>query len=292
MPSSIAVVTDSTAGLAPDVAAAAGVRVVPLHVLIGDDEFTEGVDITQETIAGRLRRGPRVSTSRPSPAAFLQTYEELAAAGADGIVSAHLSAELSGTCEAARLAARAVDVPVRVVDTGTIGLALGHAVVAGASLSKRRADHDARVGGTLDDVAQGILDRCRAARVLVYVHTLEYLRRGGRIGAAASLLGGALAVKPLVALVDGHLEPAEKLRTTSRALGRLVEVTVDTVRVSDSEVRVDVQHFDAASRARKVADELAERLDVDVDVVEMTAVVGVHTGPGAVATIVSPVSTA
>ncbi|WP_226345318.1 DegV family protein [Agilicoccus flavus] len=288
MTGSLVVVTDSTAGLAAPVAARAGVEVVPLHVVVGDDEFTEGVDVDRTALAASLRKG-RVSTSRPSPLAFLTLYERLAQEGATRIVSAHLSAQLSGTCEAARLAARVAPVPVRVVDTGSIALALGYAVLAGAEAARRVPAGVEATQEEAADVADLITRRAAASQVLVYVHTLEYLRRGGRIGAAASLLGGALAVKPLVALVDGHLEPVEKLRTASRALARLVDLTVHAATVAPGPVRLAVQHVEADARAASVAAELRAHLPgVEVEVAEVTAVVGVHLGPGMVATVVAP----
>lgn len=283
----IAVVTDSTSALRPDEAAALGVTIVPLHVIVDDVEHTEGVDIAPEQVMEALRRGRRVSTSRPSSAAMLECYEGLAAQGAQSIVSAHLSAQLSGTCDAARLAAREAPVPVHVVDSGSTGLALGYAVAAAV-----RGAAPAQ-GDDVDAVARGVAEeigrRCGASTVFCYVHTLEHLRRGGRIGAAASFLGGALAIKPIIALRDGHVEPVEKLRTSGRALSRLTELSVQAAEQAGRPLRLAVQHADALERAQRLAAELTERLDpVGIEVRELPAVLGVHLGPGTVAAVVAP----
>lgn len=307
----IAVVTDSTAGLSPDETAELGVYVVPLHVLVDGDVRTEGVDIDTAGVLEQLRRRQSVSTSRPSPAALRVAYEHLAAAGVDEIVSVHLSAQLSGTYEAAVMAARDASVPVHVIDSRSAGSGLGYAVATGSQL--------VREGASVQQVVEAIERRCAAATVLFYVHSLEQLRRGGRIGAAAGLLGGALAIKPLLALIDGHIEPVEKLRTTSRAVARLIEVAGYAVASAGPDVDVAVHHAGAEERAVQVADALAEILassgrpptgdeiaDVEstvefstppagygqvnrrgVRILNLPAVLTVHLGPGTVAVVVS-----
>ena len=129
---SVAVVTDSTANLPGQLCLSAGISVVPLHVIIDDREYTDGVDLPIEVLGAALRSSARVSTSRPSPHVFLETYERLARQGATAVVSIHLSAELSGTCDAALLAARQAPIPVTVVDSMSMGMGLGYAVLAAA----------------------------------------------------------------------------------------------------------------------------------------------------------------
>ena len=279
-----AIVTDSTAYLPSAVVAREGIRVVPLHVVIGGAEHTEGLDVSPGEVAAALREFTPVSTSRPSPQVFLETYEEAAAAGADSLVSVHISSAVSGTYEAAQLAARQSPVPVEVVDSRVLGMGLGYAVLSavqavGAGASAREAAEVAR-------------RRAAAATTVFYVDTLEYLRRGGRIGAASALLGSALAIKPLLTLDDGHIEPLEKVRTTSRALGRMEEraVTAATETGGDAGVDVAVQHLDSRVRAQALADRLRERLPEahEVALVELGAVVGAHVGPGTIGIVVSP----
>ncbi|MGZ4429823.1 MAG: DegV family protein, partial [Nocardioidaceae bacterium] len=220
MPRPVALVTDSTALLSPAVAEARGVTVVPLQVVVGAKAYDEGVDAeaTPETIAAALREWTPVSTSRPTPAVFLEAYEAAAAAGAEAVVSIHLSGDVSGTYESAQLAARDASIPVRTLDTRQLGMAVGFAVLAAADV--------ADAGGTAEQVLAAARDRAAAATSLFYVDTLEYLRRGGRIGAAAALVGSALSVKPLLKIVDGRIGPLEKVRTASRALARLEELAV------------------------------------------------------------------
>lgn len=219
MPAHLALVTDSTAYLPQDAVDRHRIEVVPLSVIVGDEVLTEGVEISPKDVAEALRAKRRVTTSRPNPETFAAAYRAAAAAGAEGIVSIHLSAELSGTCEAARLAAAEAGLPVRVVDSRMVGMALGYAVLA--AVEARDA------GQQLDEVAAAAERRAAAASGFFYVDTLEHLRRGGRIGTARALLGSALAVKPLLHLDAGRIEPLEKVRTASRAIARLEEIAVE-----------------------------------------------------------------
>ncbi len=220
MSRTVALVTDSTAMLPREAVERHGIEVVPLQVVIGATSYDEGVDPdgTPETIAAALREWTPVSTSRPTPAVFLEAYERAHAAGADEVLSVHLSGEMSGTFESAQLAAREAPLPVRAVDTRQLGMATGFAVLAAAEVLDR--------GGSAEEAAGAALARADGTTSLFYVDTLEYLRRGGRIGAAAALLGSALAVKPLLEIVDGRIATREKVRTAARALSRLEELAV------------------------------------------------------------------
>lgn len=283
--SHIALVTDSTASLPPEVAAAHGITVVPLQVVIGAKCYDEGVEggATPETVAEALREWAPVSTSRPTPAAMLEAYEKAAADGATEILSIHLASELSGTYESAQLAAKEASVPVTTVDTRQLGMASGFAVLSAAEVLA--------AGGSVADAAAIARARTAATTSLFYVDTLEYLRRGGRIGAAAALLGSALAVKPLLKLEDGRVGMLEKVRTASRALSRLEELAVAAAQ--DRQVDVAVAHLANPERAQLLADNLRNRLETSLDerdvvVGEVGAVIGAHVGPGMVAVFVSP----
>ena len=277
----VAIVTDSTAYLPVGMVVEQGITVVPLQVALGGRTGEEGVDVQPHEVAAALaERRSTVTTSRPTPARFAQAYR---AAGADCVVSVHLSGALSGTVEAAGLAAAEVErdgIEVRVVDSGTIAMGLGFAVIA--------AVQAAAAGVSGPDVAQAAADVAAGTSTYFYVDTLEHLRRGGRIGAAAALFGTALAVKPLLRVVDGRIAPLEKVRTMSKALARLEQIAVE--RAADAEVDMAVHHLAANQRA----DELAERLRVRVPglqslhVCEVGAVVGAHVGPGLLGVVVSP----
>lgn len=282
--SRVAVVTDSTASLPAEVAQARGIRVVPLQVVIGARVLDEGPDgATPEVVAQALRDFVPVSTSRPAPALFAELYRSLADEGVEEIVSVHLSAEMSGTLESAQLAALEVELPVHVVDTGQVGIATGYAALTAADVLDD--------GGTAQEAAEAALARGAGSTSLFYVDTLEYLRRGGRIGAAAALFGSALAVKPLLTIVEGRVAPRERVRTASRALARLADLAVEAA--GGQPVDVCVSHLANAARADELASTLRQRLAEglegrEVMCGELGAVLGAHVGPGMVAVCVSP----
>ena len=272
----VAVVTDSTAYL-PE-GAARDVGVVPLHVVLGSRTGTEGAEVSPQDVADALsERRLKVSTSRPTPGELAAAYR---ATGSERIVSVHLSAELSGTYDAALLAAAEVaadGIEVTVVDSRTIAMGLGFVVLAAAQA--------AREGGTTEQVAAAAA--AVQTDVLFYVDTLEHLRRGGRIGAAAALFGTALAVKPLLHVTGGRIAPLEKVRTASKALARLEDLAVE--RAGDGEVDVAVHHLRAPTKAAELADRLKARLPAvgTWHVSEVGAVVGAHVGPGLLGVVVS-----
>ncbi|WP_329494943.1 DegV family protein [Kitasatospora herbaricolor] len=280
MPADLAIVTDSTAYLPQDAVDRHGITVVPLSVAVGDEVLDEGVEISPKDVAEALRGKRRVTTSRPNPETFAAAYRAAAESGATGVVSLHLSAELSGTCEAARLAAAEAPIPVRVVDSRLVGMALGYCVLTAAQ--------GAESGLTLDEVAASATRRAGLTSGFFYVDTLEHLRRGGRIGAARALLGSALAVKPLLHLSGGRIEPLEKVRTASRAIARLEEIAVE--RAADREVDIAVHHLASADRAEPLAERLRERVPGlrELYVGEVGAVIGAHVGPGLLAVVLSP----
>ncbi len=285
----VAIVTDSTAYLPAGALARAPVpiSVVPLHVVIAGEQRREGVDVSVADLAAALRAFRPVSTSQPPPSDFLDVYQRVIEQGAHEIVSLHLSGQMSGTVTGARVAANQVPVPVHVVDSRTLGMALGYAVLAAAEAAARGADAAA--------VAALARRRANASLLVFCVDTLEYLRRGGRIGSASALLGSALAIKPILALKEGHIEPIEKVRTASRALSRMVDLAVSFAHsAAAAHVDVAVQHLDSAVRADEVAAALRARLPNarEVLVGELGAVVGAHVGPGTLAIVVSPVDPA
>jgi DegV family protein with EDD domain len=233
----VAIVTDSTAYLPDEVVQEHGIRVVPLQVVIGGTSYDEGSGVSSATVADALRAWTPVSTSRPGPFAFLSVFEQAAEEGYTSAVSLHLSSDMSGTYESAVMGARDAPIPVRVVDSRSLGMGLGFAVVTAAEL--------AAGGSSLDEVTAAAEKRVAAASAVFYVDTLEYLRRGGRIGAAAAFLGSALAIKPLLHLVDGHIEPLEKVRTAARAIARLEELAVE--RDGEGPFDVAVHHLAKAA---------------------------------------------
>ncbi|MFI0354678.1 DegV family protein [Actinomadura sp. 9N407] len=269
-----AVVTDSTAYLPPGLAERHGLILVPLQIAVGAELRDENEISTAEA----LQRP--ATTSSPAPGRFAAAYEAAASAGATAVVSVHLAAAMSGTLDAARLAAKDAPVPVHVVDSGSIGMGLGFAALSAAAAALQ--------GGTPAEVAAAAERRARLTHSLFYVDTLEHLRRGGRIGAAASLLGSALMVKPLLGIDDGRIAPLEKVRTSSRAIARLEELAV--ARAGDLPVDLGIQHLAAGPRAETLAARLRDRIPqvADVYVGEVGPVIGAHVGPGMLGVVVAP----
>lgn len=280
----VAVVTDSTAYLPPGVAEGRNIRVVPLEVRLGDRIGREGheVDTAALTVALRDKRLD-VHTSRPAPADFEKVFRQALDEGASGVVSVHLSRELSGTWEAARIAAETVGPDrVRVVDSRAAAMGLGYAVLAAADAADAGQN-----AAAVEQAAASLADR---ASVFFMVDNLDRLRRGGRIGAAQALLGTALSVKPILHVAEGRIVPLEKVRTTGRAVQRLVDLAVTAA--GDGPVDLAVHHLAAADRADQVARALAERLpEARVLVSELGSVVGAHVGLGALGVVVAPTVT-
>ncbi|MFE9652584.1 DegV family protein [Micromonospora sp. NPDC006431] len=269
----VAVVTDSTAYLPPELVRAHRLTVVPLTVVLNGVEGREGVETFPDD-AARALSGRRVSasTSRPAPEQFAQVYRERLAA-ADGVLSVHLSAELSGTVEAARLAAAEFGDRVAVVDSRSTGMGLGFSALAAAAAAAGGAD--------LSGVRQAAVDAIARTTIFFYVDTLEFLRRGGRINAAEALLGTALSVKPIMHMPDGTIALRDKVRTASRGVARLVDLAVEAA--GDAEVDLAVHHLAAPQRAEQLVAALTERLGArvhDTYVTEAGAVVAAHAGPG------------
>jgi DegV family protein with EDD domain len=275
-----AVVTDSTACLSAQAAAEAAVTIVPLQVVIGVDSYTEGTAEARTRLLDALRRKLPASTSRPSPEQFAAQYRALAEAGATGIVSVHLSGDLSATYESALLAAAGSPIPVEVVDSRSVGMGLGFAALA--------AGRAAQAGQSPAVCADIAAKRAALTSAFFYVDTLEYLRRGGRISSTRAFVGSALAVKPLLHLVDGKVEPLEKVRTSARAIARLEQLVFE--RAGVDKVDVAVHHLASLPRAELLAEQLRPRLAGlgEITVGEVGAVLGAHAGPGLLGVVVSP----
>jgi DegV family protein with EDD domain len=274
----VRVVTDSTACLPEERLIALGIDVVRLRVQLGHRTATDGVDVSSDEVARALRSKVAVSTSRPTPAEFAAKFQQVLDSGASHVVSVHISSALSGTWESAVLAAQ--DFPhgaVRVVDSRSTAMGLGFAVLAAAE--------KARAGGSAAEVQGAATATVDATRTLFYVDTLEHLRRGGRIGTAAALFGTTLSVKPLLQLVEGQIVPLEKVRTSSKALARLVELTVRAA--GTRPVDLAVHHIAAAERARAVERQIREQVPEvgQSSVSELGPVIGAHLGPGVVGVV-------
>ena len=275
----VVVVTDSTAYLPVGLADELSVRVVPLQVVLGGRSGAEGSEVTPAQVAAALAAWVPVSTSRPTPAEFAAVYRKALENGASGVVSLHLSRELSGTWDSARLAASEIGADtIRVVDSRSAAMGLGFAVLAAAEA--------AAAGGSPEEVYAAAVGTAERTTTLFYVDTLEHLRRGGRIGAAQALLGTALSVKPILHVREGRIVPLEKVRTVSKGIARLEALAVAAAGAGPADVAV--HHLAAAERAALLAERLRTRLPQigQFYTSEVGAVVGAHVGPGVLGVVV------
>lgn len=270
----VVVVTDSSACIPYELSNECDLQVVPLHVLRDGCDLLEGIDTIPDDLSG-------VTTAGASPAELTAAYERaLDLSCGDGVVAVHISRQLSGTWEAGRQAAQEFGGKVRLVDSASTGMGLGFPALAAARF--------AAIGSSLDDVYARAVEVAEAGRAYIFVDKLDQLRRGGRISTAAALLGTALAMKPLLHLVDGKLVLKDKTRTTTKALARLVDSAVE--RAGLGRVAIAVHHMKARERAESVVEQLADRIPgaVETVVTDFSAVLGAHVGIGAIGVVVCP----
>jgi DegV family protein with EDD domain len=273
----VRVVTDSTADLPPETVQELDIAVVPLQVIFGEQAYRDGVDMTSEEFFRRLPETDELPrTSQPSPGDFQQVYDRLAA-DTDHILSIHLSSRFSGTTETARQAARALEgrCAFEIIDSNTVSMALGFAVIAAARAAKAGADLDACA-----EAARSVLRRQRLA---VALDTLEYLRRGGRIGRAQAFLGGLLRLKPIITVRDGETYPLARVRTRKKALGEMLRICLEGGVVEHAAV----MYATNPDEAHELAAEIRRRApNANVHVGRIGPVIGVHGGPGLIGVIV------
>ena len=273
----IAVITDTTSDLSPEVAAEHGITIVPLYVIWGQDTFKDGVDITKEAFYERLGNDEvSPSTSQPTPADFLREYRRLIADGAEEIVVFTIADALSGTYDSATAAARDVDVPVHVMDSNSTSMGLGMQVLAAVAARENGGGVDAMLAA-----AERVRQR---VRVFFAVNTLEFLHRGGRIGGAAKLLGTMLQLKPLLLLDNktGYIDAVERARTWKKALDRVYEVATEGIEPGRT-VRAWVMHATATKDAMAMAERISRAYEpASMGMGQLSPVLGTHVGPGTV----------
>lgn len=268
-------VSDSTADLPLAYREQHRILTVPLKVIFGDETLVDGVDIDAAAFYARMRRETRnPTTSQPTPPEFEAAFRE-AAAGGDTVVCTTLSSDMSGTYSAAMQAREALaDLDIRVIDTRTVSMGHGGVVRAGIEC--------AEAGGDADAVVAAIHDVMGRQRAIFTVATLEYLRRGGRIGGARALLGSVLNIKPVLQVLDGRIEPHDKVRTYQRALERIAAEVATAAGESGRSTRVYIGHADREADARALAERLSAHCSVPPEVVPIGPIVGCHSGPGTV----------
>jgi len=267
----VKIVTDSTADLPPHLAEELGITMVPVYLRFGDEVFHDGVDMTADEFYRRLARDPiHPSTTQPSPQDFTEAYKKLAPA-ADGIVSLHVSAKLSGTCNSALQAKEAVGnkCPIEVIDSQVVTMGLGQLALAANEL--------ARSGKSLPEVAAEVKKMIPAIRVIGLLDTLKYLALGGRIGKVQALLGSVLNVKPMLTLKDGLLSPAGRARSRAKGIDVLFDFVKNTPDIQD----LAVIYNTALDEAKEFVKRLGTLFPEDkIRLAQLGPALGVHTGPG------------
>ncbi|MBV9100637.1 MAG: DegV family protein [Candidatus Dormibacteraeota bacterium] len=269
----VRIVCDSTADLEPGFRRAHDVRVVPLKVIFGDEVLEDGETIRPDEFYRRMRESPvHPRTSQPAPGEFETVFRDLTADGS-AVLCTTISAELSGTYASAEQARAALpDADIRVIDTRTVAVAhnaMVHAAVAAAE-----------AGGGADEAEAAVRRLIADLLVLFTVDTLEYLRRGGRIGGARALVGSVLDIKPILEIRDGRIEPVDRARTLARALDRMVgDVGKAAARWGGADVVVG--HGDRPDEAARLAERIRPLAGAgSVKVIDVGPVIGCHAGPG------------
>ena len=270
----VRIVTDSTSDIPADLARSLGVTVVAQNVHFGTETFKDNVTITPDEFYSKLVNSPALpKTSQASPGEFKEAYDRLGA-GADGIVSLHVSSKLSGTCNSARLGAAqsSATCPIEVIDSAQASMALGQVVVASAEAANRGASYHEVVSEARDAVAR--------AQCFCVFETLEYLQKGGRIGKAQGLLGSVLNIKPMVIVRNGEVAPLGKARTFQRILVQMEE----TARGFAPVEALAVMYSTTPEVARRVADNLKDMVKPGAEplITRFSPALGVYAGPGAI----------
>ncbi len=265
----VRIVTDSACDLPEAACTELGVEVVPLTIRFGEREYVDRVELSTEAFWRELQASSALpETAAPSVGAFEETFRRLGDEGADGIVCINLSGRLSATMQSAQVAAKALDgeIPIEVIDSESASMGIGNLVMYAA--------RHAASGATVDEIVREIEDRRARQHVFATVDTLEYLRKGGRIGGAQAMLGSMLSIKPVIEVRDGVVEPAAKVRTRSKALRYLVD------QIPDGKVEaISVLHAMAPDLDEFLAMMEPKVPDAEVVVGTIGPVIGVHTGP-------------
>jgi DegV family protein with EDD domain len=269
----VRIVTDSTADIPAEQAKALGITVVPLTVFFGDDAYLDGIDLDNATFYQKLQTGkvtPR--TSQPPPAAFTEAFTGLINDGADSILAVHVSSKLSGTYQSARTGLDSLPddlrkIPIEIVDSATVSNGMGYAVMQAAK--------EAQQGDSLEEIQTRIHSRLSRTQILFVLDTLEYLKRGGRVGSAKAFLGNMLSVKPILAIKNGMVVGLEQPRTRGRANARIAQLV--------GEMR-PFEHFaiveSDAEAGQQLASALKEIYPHEIPTYKLGAAVGTYAGPG------------
>ena len=241
----VKIVTDSACDLPPQVVEALGITIVPINVHFGDEVYRDGMDLTTDDFYHKLRTSPILpKTSAPAPGTFVETYERLAQ-DADGIVSIHVSENLSATLVAARLACSDLQFPVLLIDSQTTTMACGLLVIAAARAAMN--------GASIEEIESLVNEAIPYTITYGVFSTLEYLYRGGRIGRAQAFLGSMLKLSPILAISHGEILPVARVRTRPKAIARLCEIVCDLGIPVEMSVMRTTEPEEAENLARRLS---------------------------------------
>ncbi len=275
-PRAVAIVTDSTAYMPKDLLAQYGISVVPNVVNWGTKSYRDGVDIQSTEFFERLKKDPvQPTTAVASIGDFRDVYAK-AAATAPAVLGIHISAKLSGTFSAAEQArALLPDLNIQIIDSNATAMALGFVILAAARAAEK--------GQSLDQVIAAAQAAIPRVGLVFTVETLEYLRRGGRIGGAQAFLGGLLDMKPILELADARVEPVERMRTKKKAIERVLDIISAKAGALKGPVHLATLHAAAPQEAAALLETGKQRLNaVEAIMAEVSPTVATHTGPGTV----------
>jgi DegV family protein with EDD domain len=274
----VRIVTDSTADLQPEEAATLGITIVPLTVFFGEEAYLDNVELDNASFYSKLQACKELPrTSQPSPALFQSTFTRLIEEGADSIISVHLSSKLSGTYQSACTARDSLPesirkVPIEIIDSQSIS--------AGMSLGLKRAAEEARQNLGVEEIKAHLIDQFIHTRIVAVLDTLEFVKRGGRIGSASAMLGNMLSFKPIIALKDGEVVPLERPRTRGKAYARVAQIIAESG---------PLQELAVAEANEEVGRQLAEALQSiyqgEIAHYKLGSVLGTHAGPSVAAAV-------
>jgi DegV family protein with EDD domain len=274
--SPIRILTDTTAAVSRPYLREKRVELLHQVIIFGEQTFLEEAELSFPEFLDKLRSSRDLPKTAAPPVSEAETILERMLEDADTVICIHPSTELSGTVRTVETArsSRFPDADIRILDTRVVGAALGSMV----SAATEWAEH----GMAADEIMHNLEALIPRARTYFLVDTLEYLRRGGRIGGAASLVGSALKVKPILHLEDGRIDALEKVRTQTKAMERLVELTLESC-PADESARLALMHADAAPAVEQLRARLFEHYGFEsIPVLELGAAITVHGGPGIV----------
>ncbi|HEU5380584.1 MAG TPA: DegV family protein [Ktedonobacteraceae bacterium] len=271
----VRILTDSTADLPTEVAQELGITVVPLKVFFGDEAYLDGIELDNAGFYQKLAASKDLpSTSQPAPADFQEAFLRLIEEGADAILAVNVSSRLSGTYQSACTARDALEstrtIPIEILDSHSISVGMNYAIQNAARM--------AQAGKSLEELKAYVEDVLARSSILAVLDTLEYVRRGGRIGGASAMLGNMLSFKPIISLKDGEVVPVERPRTRGKAYARVAQMLTEMGKL---------EYVAIAESNAEVGQQLREALkDVytgELPIYRLGAVLGTHTGPGTAA---------